>query len=112
MENTPGTYNPSVQRRADYSLELQFTDDTGAAINLTGWTVASQAWNQARTTKYADFTIAYTNRSTGTVTLSLTSIQTASFPDEAYYDVLLTSPSNVKTYALEGIIYVSQGYTG
>jgi len=111
MAVAPGTYNISLQRRADYSVTLQFKDSTGTAINLTGWTVAAQTWNQDRTTKYADFTITYTNRSTGTVAIALTSVQTATLPSEAYYDVLLTNGSGLKEYYLEGIIYVSEGYT-
>ena len=111
MAISPGTYNISLQRRADYSVTLQFKDSTGTAINLTGWTVAAQAWNQVRTTKYADFTITYTDRSTGTIAIALTSVQTALFPSEAYYDVLLTNPSGLKEYYLEGLIYVSEGYT-
>lgn len=112
MAVSPGTYNITLQRRADYSVTLQFKDSTDAAINLTGWTVAAQAWNQARTTKYADFTVTYTNRVTGTVAIALTATQTASFPNEAYYDVLLTNGSGLKEYYLEGVIYVSEGYTG
>jgi hypothetical protein len=112
MAVAPGTYNISLQRRADYSVTLQFKDSTGAAINLTGWTVEAQAWNQARTTKYADFTVTYTNRSTGTVAIALTNTQTATLPNEAYYDVLLTNGSGLKEYYLEGIIYASEGYTG
>ena len=111
MAISPGTYNISLQRRADYSITLQFKDSTDAAINLTGWTVAAQAWNQARTSKYADFAVTYTNRLTGTITIALTDDQTAIFPDEAYYDVLLTNPSGLKEYYLEGIVYVSEGYT-
>ena len=111
MAVTPGTYNISLQRRADYSVALQFKDSTGTAINLTGWTVAAQTWNQDRTTKYADFTVTYTNRSTGTIAIALTSVQTATLPSEAYYDVLLTNGSGLKEYYLEGIVYVSEGYT-
>jgi hypothetical protein len=111
MAIAPCTYNISLQRRADYSISLQFKDSTNAAINLTGWTVAAQAWNRARTTKYADFTVTYTNRVTGTVAIALADEQTATFPDEAYYDVLLTNPSGLKEYYLEGAIYVSEGYT-
>ena len=111
MAISPGTYNISLQRRADYSITLQFKDSTDAAINLADWSVAAQAWNQARTTKYADFTVTYTNRSTGTVAIALTDDQTAILPDEAYYDVLLTNPSGLKEYYLEGTIYVSEGYT-
>ena len=111
MAISPGTYNISLQRRADYSITLQFKDSTDAAINLTGWTVAAQVWNQDRTTKYADFTVTYTNLVTGTIAIALTDEQTALFPNEAYYDVLLTNPSGLKEYYLEGIVYLSEGYT-
>lgn len=111
MAISPGTYNISLQRRADHSITLQFKDSTDAAINLTGWTVAAQVWNQDRTTKYADFTVTYTNLVTGTIAIALTDEQTALFPNEAYYDVLLTNPSGLKEYYLEGIVYVSEGYT-
>jgi hypothetical protein len=111
MAVQPGTYNISLQRRADYYVTLQFKDSTGTAIDLTGWTVEAQAWNQQRTTKYADFTVDYTNRATGTVKISLSDTQTALLPNEAYYDVLLTDTAGLKEYYLEGILYVSEGYT-
>jgi hypothetical protein len=111
MAVSPGTYNISLQRRADYSIALQFDDSTGAPINLTGWTVYAQAWNRQRTTKYADFAVTYVNRANGQITISLTDTQTTTFPDECYYDVLLENPSTIREYYLEGTIYVSEGYT-
>lgn len=111
MAVNPGTYNFTLQRRADWSLLLQFKDSSGSAINLTGYTVYAQAWNKARSTKYADFTVAYTDRSNGQVTISLTDTQTATFIDELYYDVLLENGSGLREYYLEGVIFVSEGYT-
>jgi len=111
MAVAPGIYNFTVQRGADHQLVLVFKDSNDAVIDLTSWTVASQAWNQARSTKYADFTVAYTDRTNGKVTLSLSDEDTVDFPDELYYDVLLTDPNGLKEYYLEGIIYVAQGYT-
>ena len=111
MAVSPGIYNISLQRRADYYVTLQFKDPTGAAIDLTGWTVAAQVWNKNRTTKYADFAVDYTDRAAGTVSISLTDTQTEALPDEVYYDVLLTSTTGIKEYYLEGVIYVSEGYT-
>jgi len=111
MAILPGSYNILLQRRADYSITLQFKDNTGSAIDLTGWSVAAQAWSKERVTKYADFAVYYTDRSTGTVAVSLTDTQTTSLPDEAYYDVLLTNQQGLKEYYLEGIITVSEGYT-
>ncbi len=111
MAVSPGIYNISLQRRADYYVTLQFKDPTGTAIDLTGWTVDAQAWNKKRTTKYADFAVDYTDRSAGTVSISLTDTQTEALPDEVYYDVLLTNTTGIKEYYLEGVIYVSEGYT-
>jgi hypothetical protein len=111
MAVSPGTYNIRLQRRADYSVALQFKASTGTPIDLTGWTVYTQAWNRNRTTKYADFTVTYTNRVNGEVAIALTDVQTTTFPDECYYDVLLENPSGLREYYLEGTIYVSEGYT-
>lgn len=111
MAVRPGTYNISLQRRADYDVQLAFADSNGAAIDLTGWTVTAQAWDKARTVKAADFAITYTNRVGGVVNIGLTDTQTTDFADELYYDVLLENTSGLKEYYLEGVIYVSQGYT-
>jgi len=35
MAVSPGTYNISLQRRADYSIVLQFNDSTGATASGT-----------------------------------------------------------------------------
>ena len=111
MAVRPGTYNISLQRRADYEVQLTFSDNNGAAIDLTGWTVTAQVWDKARTTKAADFSVTYTNRVSGIVTLSLASADTTNFANELYYDVLLENTVGLKEYYLEGVIYVSQGYT-
>jgi hypothetical protein len=111
MSVQPGQYNISLQRRADYELALQFKDSTGANLNLTGWTAYAQVWNQGRTTKYADFAVTYTNRAAGQISIALTDTQTAGFPNEAFYDVLLEDTSGLRNYYLEGIVYVSEGYT-
>ena len=112
MAITPGTYNITVQRRADHSIQLVFKDNNNAAISLIGYTVAAQVWDEARSNKYADFAVTYTNRSTGTVDIALTDTQTGTFsPDVLKYDVALTNPAGLKEYYLEGTIFVSEGYT-
>ncbi len=112
MAIQPGTYNMTVQRRSDHSIQLVFKDSNNAAISLVGFTVEAQVWEETRTTKYADFAVTYTNRATGTVDISLTDTQTATFaPSKLKYDVLLTNPSGLKEYYLEGDILMSEGYT-
>ncbi len=112
MAVTPGTYNMTIQRRSDHAIQLVFKDSNNSAINLTGFTVEAQVWEETRNTKYADWTITYTNRSTGTIDMSLTDTQTATFsPSLLKYDVLLTNPSGLKEYYLEGDIFMQEGYT-
>ena len=111
MSVQPATYNFTLQRAADYSVLWQFKSTSSVAIDLTGFTVSAHAWDKARRQKYAEFSIAYTDRSEGKVTASLSDTQTATFPDELYYDVLLEDASGTKDYYLEGVITVNQGYT-
>ena len=111
MSAQPGQHNIAVQRRADYDLQLQFKDSADAPIDLSGWTAYAQVWNRGRSTKYADFAVTYVNRAQGTIKIALTDVQTAAFPDEAYYDVLLEDTAGLRNYYLEGIVYVSEGYT-
>jgi len=111
MSVNPGTYNFKVQRGADWSVLLQFKDSNDTAIDLTGATVAAQAWNKARSKKYADFGIVYTDRTNGQVTISLSDTDTIDFIDALYYDVLVTDSAGTKDYYLEGIINVDQSYT-
>ena len=112
MAVIPGKKNFTVQRRADFPLRLTFKDSTGSAINLTGFTVSAQVYDDPRTTKYADFTTTYTDRAAGSVSIGLTDVQTATFtPDILKYDVLLVDGSGDKEYYLEGTIFVSEGYT-
>ena len=112
MAVIPGKKNFTVQRRADFPLRLTFKDSTGSAINLTGFTVAAMVYDDSRTTKYADFTVAYTNRASGIVDISLSDADTTNFtPDILKYDVLLTDGSGNKEYYLEGTLFISEGYT-
>ena len=112
MAIQPGTYNMTVQRRADFSLQLVFKDSTATVINLTGYTVYAQCWDEGRNIKYGDFTVTYTNRANGIIDISLTDVQTATFETNTlYYDVLLEDPNGLREYYLEGVITMSEGYT-
>ena len=112
MAVTPGIYNMTIQRRTDHSIQIVFKDNSNNAIDLTGYTVEAQVWEETRTTKYADWAVTYTNRTTGTVDIALTDVQTATFtPNLLKYDVLLTNASGLKEYYLEGDIFMSEGYT-
>lgn len=107
----PGVYNIKLQRRADCIVNIVLKDSTGTPLNLTGWTALAQVWNTSRTTKYADFTVTYVNRSSGSISISLSATQTAGLPTESQYDLMLINTSGVKEYYLEGTVTALEGYT-
>ena len=111
MSIQPGQYNIQVQRRADFDLQLQFKDSTDTPIDLDGWNVYAQVWDRSRTIKYADFNVTYINRADGQIKIALADTQTEILPDEAFYDVLLEDAIGLRNYYLEGIVYVSEGYS-
>ena len=112
MAIEPGTYNFTLQRRSDHTIPLVFKDGNNNAINLTGFTVAAQVWEETRTTKFADFSVTYTDRVAGSVSITLTDAQTATFtPEILKYDVLLIDAGGNREYYLEGTIFMSEGYT-
>ena len=112
MAIAPGTYDMTIQRRSDHSVSVTLKDSNNAAINITGYTLASQIWDSGRTAKAADATISVTNATGGTFDWKVTDTQTATFSaDEYKYDLLVTNPSGLKEYWLEGTIYMAEGYT-
>ena len=111
MSVEPGTYNFTLQRRADYNLILEFRDGGDQPLDLRGYDFYAQVWDAARTVKYADFEITRSNVPEGKIEISLTSAQTTIFPNQVNYDVLLKDPSERLNYYLEGVIFVAEGYT-
>ena len=112
MAIAPGTYDMTIQRRSDHNVSVTLKDSGGSAVNLTGYTLASQIWDSGRSSKAADATISVTNASGGTFDWKLTDTQTTGFTaDEYKYDVLLTNPAGLKEYWIEGTIYMDEGYT-
>lgn len=112
MSVQPRTFNDTIRTGGVYDVDLVFKDSSNKTINLTGWTVASEIWNEGKTVKYATFSVDSTNAATGNIVLSLTATQTNGLPiGEVYYDVLLTNPSGRKEYYLKGKFYIQQGYT-
>lgn len=107
----PARYDIQVKRRADYFLRLQIKDSLRQPVSLVGYDILGQAWDQARLVKYADFAIAEEDRAEGRVTLSLSAEDTENLPEDSWYDVLMISPSGVKEYYVEGVIYATEGYT-
>tara|TARA_R100001163_G_C4936824_1_gene110360 strand:+ start:11 stop:352 length:342 start_codon:yes stop_codon:yes gene_type:complete len=112
MAIIPAKKDFTVIRRSDFQLRLTFKDGDSNAINLTGYTVAGEVYDESRSTKYADWNVAYTNRSNGIVDVDLTDVQTTTFtPNELFYDFKLTSPDTRENVYIRGTLFIKEGYT-
>ena len=110
--SSPGTYNLTLQRRADHSFDVNLKDSNNANENLTGKTILSQIWNENRTSKLADATITVTSASAGNFTWKVTDTQTTSMTDNIYkYDILKIEANGDREYFIKGTIYMKEGYT-
>ena len=112
MAINPAQKDFTVQRRADFPLTLTFKDGNGDAINLTGYTVAAEVYDESRSTSYGSFAVTYTNRTGGVIDIKLTDVQTDNFlVGTLKYDVKLTEPSGDEYYYIKGNLNVTEGYT-
>tara|TARA_R100001086_G_scaffold197338_1_gene113876 strand:- start:3492 stop:3833 length:342 start_codon:yes stop_codon:yes gene_type:complete len=102
----------TVAKRNDFPLTLTFKDSTGSAINLNGYTVEGEVYNEDRTTKFADWSVTYTNRTSGIIDIKLDDTDTTNFTlPTLFYDIQLTEPSGNKFQYLKGTLFITEGYT-
>jgi len=107
--------NIEIDQSSDYLKQFTAKDDTGTVINLTGSTITSQVRKSyGTTTVAASFTTALVTPASGTYTLALTDVETATGTLERgrhVYDVVVTTAGGDKTRVQEGIAVVSPGVT-
>lgn len=102
---TPGTLNLTIYQRATFRQSFDFS------IDLSGYLAYAQVWDKSRRTKYADFTIEWTNQAAGQFDLVLPFATTSVLTKNAYWDFLLEAPSGERDYWLEGTVTIDPGYT-
>ena len=104
--------NLFVDAGADYSNIITVTASNGQALDLTGYSVASQMRKSYQSSTAYAFTASIYNASTGKIRLQLTAAQSEAIPAGRWlYDVEITSPSGTKTRVVEGIATVTPQIT-
>lgn len=106
------TSNLYVDAGASYSNTITVTASNGSALNLTGYTVASQMRKSYQSSTSYAFTASIHQATSGKIRLQLTPSQSESIPAGRWlYDVEITSPTGVRTRVVEGIVTVSPQIT-
>ena len=101
-----------IEQGATFSTTVNVEDTAGAAINLYGYSASSQMRKSFYATSNTIITSTITGNANGEITLSMTAANTANLtPGRMVFDLLITSPTSVKTRVIEGIIVISPGVT-
>ena len=104
--------NLFVDAGASYSNIISVAATNGQALNLTGYSVASQMRKSYQSSTAYNFTATVYDAATGKVRLQLNSEQSGAIPAGRWlYDVEITSPSGTKTRVVEGIVTVNPQIT-
>ena len=102
----------NLEQYANFSTTVNVIDTNGDAVNLYGYTAASQIRKSYYSTTANNFTATITGNANGEITLSMTSSNTGSLtPGRYLYDLVITSGADVKTRVIEGIVNVLPGVT-
>ena len=101
-----------IEQGATFSTTVNVEDTAGAAINLFGYSASSQMRKSYYATSNTIITSTITGNANGEITLSMTAANTANLtPGRQVFDLLITSPTQVKTRVIEGVIVISPGVT-
>lgn len=102
----------NVEQYATFSTTVNVEDSAGAAVNLYGYTVASQIRKSYYSSTANSFTTTVTGIANGEITMAMTAANTANLtPGRYLYDLVITAPSGTKTRVVEGIVNVLAGVT-
>lgn len=102
----------NIEQYASFSTTVNVEDSAGAAINLSGYSAASQIRKSYYSSTANNFTVTITGTANGEITLSMTAANTALLtPGRYLYDLVITAPAGTKTRVVEGIVNVLAGVT-
>lgn len=102
----------NIEQYATFSTTVNVEDSNGDAVNLYGYSASSQIRKSYYSSSANNFTATVTGTANGEITLSMSAATTANLsPGRYLYDLVITSPTDVKTRVVEGIVNVLPGVT-
>lgn len=102
----------TLEQGASYSTTVTVNGSNGSPTNLTNYTAAAQLRKSYYSSTATDFTVAISDAAGGEITMTLTAANTANLtPGRYVYDLLITSPTSVKTRVVEGIATILPSVT-
>ena len=104
--------NLYVDQGTDFSAIVTLKNQDGSILNLTGFTVASQFRKSYQSSSATNFIVTIYNAAQGKIRMQLpAATSSALLPGRYLYDVEITSPTNERKRALEGIVVLTPEIT-
>lgn len=102
--------NLTIEQGTNFEATFTVRNKSGSPLNLLSYTATSTLKKHYTSSTSYPFTLSFVDRSAGKVSIAMTSGQTDNLSGGRYvYDVVLISPTGVKSRALEGFVIVSPG---
>ena len=102
----------TLEQGASFTTTVTVNGSDGSPTNLTSYTAAAQLRKSYYSTTANNFTVTVSNAAAGELTMAMTAANTANLtPGRAVYDLLITSPTGVKTRVVEGIVTILPAVT-
>ena len=102
----------TLEQGASFTTTVTVNGSDGSPTNLTSYTAAAQLRKSYYSSTANSFTVTVSNAANGELTMAMTAANTANLtPGRAVYDLLITSPTNVKTRVVEGIVTILPSVT-
>lgn len=104
--------NLVIDQGTTFSSIITLTNQDGTAMNLTGYTVKSQFRKSYQSSTAINFTASIYDATAGKVRLQLAPSDTTGVKAGRYlYDIELTTPTDEKIRALEGLVILTPEIT-
>jgi hypothetical protein len=102
----------TLEQGASFTTTVTVNGSDGSPTNLLNYTAAAQMRKSYYSTTANNFTVTVSNAAAGELTMAMSAANTANLtPGRAVYDLLITSPTNVKTRVVEGIVTILPSVT-
>ena len=102
----------TLEQGASFTTTVTVNGSDGSPTNLTSYTAAAQLRKSYYSSTANSFTVTVSNAANGELTMARSAANTANLtPGRAVYDLLITSPTNVKTRVVEGIVTILPSVT-
>lgn len=102
----------TLEQGADFTTTVTVNGSNGSPTNLLNYTAAAQLRKSYYSSTANNFTVTISNAANGELTMAMTAANTANLTaGRMVYDLLITSPTSIKTRVVEGIATILPSVT-